>query len=67
MSSTAVMFWPHGQPCQIGYYDGNGRLTADRDADDQDRIDLYEGRLRYDPETHPGARAWREHVERGGD
>jgi hypothetical protein len=56
----------HLQRCPLGgTYDGDGELV--RPATHQDRSDMYEGRIEYDPKTNPSSLAWAEHVRNGGD
>jgi len=56
----------HVQRCPVGgTYDRNGEIV--RVATDDDRAAMIDGRISYDPETHPGQQAWACHVAAGGD
>lgn len=71
---------PHLQRCPIwaefstrpsferrvpGIYDQHGEIVGPATAEDM--AAMYDGRLPFDSETEPGRKAWRKHVEAGGD
>lgn len=54
-----------GERVRLGSYDRDGEIV--RPATDADRQAMSDGRIGYDPATHPSSLAWEAHVARGGD
>jgi hypothetical protein len=56
---------PSRDHSRLGNYRDDGEIV--RPATDADLDDMVNGRISYDPETHPGTLAWAAHVAAGGD
>lgn len=63
-----VMTWDADGKAFIAHFDRDaGKLVIDRPATEQDRADLTNGLISYDPTTNPSSIAWAKHVAAGGD
>lgn len=62
---VVVASTPWSHRTRPGSYAVDGEIVRPASADDLDA--MANGRISYDPQTHPGTRAFARHVAAGGD